>query len=74
MNLFKIFSSVQSKALAIAFSFSFLVFANPTSAHHTMGGGMPSNFFEGFMSGLAHPVIGVDHLAFIVALGLVGNP
>lgn len=70
MNLPKIFASVQSKSLAIAFAFSLLVFASPASAHHAMGGGMPSNFFEGFMSGLAHPVIGVDHLAFIVAVGL----
>ena len=70
MNLSKIFASVQSKALAIAFGFSFLVFASPASAHHPMGGRVPSNFFEGFMSGLAHPVIGLDHLAFIVAVGL----
>ena len=70
MNLSKIFASVQSKALAIAFGFSFLVFASPASAHHPMGGRVPSNFFEGFMSGLAHPVIGFDHLAFIVAVGL----
>ena len=70
MNLSKIFASVQAKALAIAFGFSFLVFASPASAHHPMGGRVPSNFFEGFMSGLAHPVIGLDHLAFIVAVGL----
>jgi len=69
-NLSKLFALVQSQALAIAFGFSFLVFASPASAHHAMGGKMPSNFFEGFMSGLAHPVIGVDHLAFIVAVGL----
>ena len=35
-----------------------------------MGGKTPSNFFEGFLSGLAHPVIGLDHLAFIVTVGL----
>ncbi|NUN63409.1 HupE/UreJ family protein [Pseudanabaena biceps] len=70
MNLSKFFASVQSKALAIAFAFSFLVFASPASAHHAMGGKMPSTFFEGFLSGLAHPVIGVDHLAFIVTVGL----
>jgi urease accessory protein len=74
MNLSRIFSpilaSVQSKALAIAFAFSFLVFASPAAAHHPMGGKTPSNFFEGFMSGLAHPVIGFDHLAFVIAIGL----
>jgi len=65
------FASVKSKGLAIALGFSLLVVASPASAHHAMGGGMPSNFFEGFLSGLAHPVIGVDHLAFIIAIGLV---
>ncbi|TYQ24307.1 HupE/UreJ family protein [Pseudanabaena sp. UWO310] len=70
MNFSKLSSSIQSKSLAIAFGFSLLLFASPASAHHAMGGRMPSNFFEGFMSGLAHPVIGVDHLAFIVAVGL----
>ena len=70
MNLSKIFSSIQTKALAIAFGFSFLVAASPASAHHPMGGKMPSTFLEGFLSGLAHPVIGFDHLAFIVTVGL----
>ena len=71
MNLSKIFASIQAKALAIAIGFSFLVFASPASAHHPMGGNVPSNFFEGFLSGLAHPVIGIDHLAFIVSVGLI---
>ena len=67
-------NSTQNKVLASAcawiFAFSFLVFASPAAAHHPLGGKVPSNFFEGFMSGLAHPVIGFDHLAFIVAIGL----
>jgi urease accessory protein len=45
--------------------------ARPAMAHHAMGGNMPSNFFEGFLSGIAHPLIGPDHLAFIVAVGLL---
>ncbi len=47
-----------------------LVTTTPVMAHHVMGGKMPSNFFEGFMSGLGHPVIGFDHLTFIVSVGL----
>ena len=35
-----------------------------------MGGRTPSTFMEGLLSGLAHPVIGLDHLAFIVAVGV----
>ena len=38
------------------------------SAHHVMGGKIPTTFAEGFLSGLGHPVIGPDHLAFLLAL------
>jgi urease accessory protein len=38
-------------------------------AHHFMGGGLPVTFAQGFLSGLAHPVIGLDHAAFIIAAG-----
>ena len=38
-------------------------------AHHFMGGGLPGTFAQGFLSGLGHPVIGLDHAAFIVAAG-----
>jgi urease accessory protein len=36
-----------------------------------MAGQTPDNFLNGFLSGLAHPVIGLDHLAFVVASGLI---
>ena len=42
----------------------------PAEAHHMMGGRTPSTFMEGLLSGLGHPVIGLDHLAFIVAMGV----
>jgi urease accessory protein len=42
----------------------------PASAHHAMGGKMPSTFGEGLLSGLFHPVIGPDHLAFLIAVGI----
>ncbi len=40
-------------------------------AHHMIGGDLPQNFLEGFLSGLAHPIIGFDHFAFILAAGLI---
>ncbi len=43
----------------------------PSLAHHPSGGGTPATFAEGFLSGLGHPVIGLDHLAFVVAVGLL---
>lgn len=42
----------------------------PASAHHVMGGEMPSTFVQGLLSGLGHPVIGLDHLAFLIAVGV----
>ncbi len=42
----------------------------PAAAHHPMGGKMPETFIEGLLSGLGHPVIGPDHLAFILAVGI----
>ncbi|HEY7818520.1 MAG TPA: HupE/UreJ family protein [Vicinamibacteria bacterium] len=47
--------------------------ATPASAHHAMGGATPSNGWEGLLSGLAHPVIGLDHLAFVIAAGLIAS-
>jgi urease accessory protein len=43
----------------------------PALAHHAMGGAAPATAWEGFMSGIAHPVIGLDHLAFLVAAGVL---
>lgn len=42
----------------------------PAAAHHVMGGKLPSTFVQGLLSGLGHPVIGLDHLAFVVVLGI----
>lgn len=49
----------------------FWLAATPAFAHHAFGGKLPQNLWQGFLSGLAHPVIGFDHLAFIVSIGLV---
>jgi urease accessory protein len=38
-------------------------------AHHAMGNALPGTAFEGLLSGLAHPVIGLDHLLFVLAMG-----
>jgi urease accessory protein len=41
----------------------------PAFAHHLMGGRTPVSFTEGLVSGLGHPVIGLDHFAAVVAVG-----
>jgi urease accessory protein len=43
----------------------------PAWAHHVMGGELPQTFLQGLLSGLGHPVIGVDHLAAIVGVGIL---
>jgi urease accessory protein len=38
-----------------------------------MGGMTPATFTQGLLSGLGHPVIGLDHLAALVGVGLVSS-
>ena len=42
-------------------------------AHHVSGGEVPISFMGGLLSGLAHPVIGIDHLAFLIAMGAAAS-
>ncbi|MCW0235992.1 MAG: HupE/UreJ family protein [Ferrovibrio sp.] len=51
-----------------------LVVTAPAFAHHAMDGRTPDSLATGLISGLAHPVIGLDHLAFIFAAGLLAAP
>jgi urease accessory protein len=37
-------------------------------AHHPIGGAVPSTAWEGLLSGLAHPLIAIDHLLFQLAI------
>ena len=54
--------------LYIALGFALLA-ADPAFAHHAMGGQMPATFAQGLLSGLGHPIIGLDHLAALIAVG-----
>lgn len=55
---------------APAFAFALCALARPAFAHHAMDGRLPSTAWEGLLSGLAHPVIGLDHLAFVLGVGI----
>lgn len=48
-----------------------LTIAEPAWAHHPMGGALPQTFVQGLLSGFGHPVIGIDHLAAIVGVGIL---
>lgn len=68
------FGSNKRLQLGTAIAFALvgtLSFAQAAMAHHPFGGETPSNFVQGLLSGMGHPVIGVDHLAFVIASGLV---
>jgi urease accessory protein len=45
----------------------------PAAAHHVMDGKMPTTLLQGLLSGLGHPIIGVDHLLFIIGVGLLAG-
>lgn len=48
----------------------FTLISTAAFAHHPMGGKTPSTIGEGLLSGIGHPIIGLDHLAFVVAVGV----
>ena len=55
-------------------TFLFLLFffiSFPAFSHHPMGGELPQNFLNGILSGIGHPIIGFDHLAFILTFGII---
>jgi len=59
--------SLKSRAVAAS-----LLFASaPVLAHHPMGGMTPETFGQGLLSGIGHPVIGLDHLAFLLIAALL---
>ena len=51
--------------LSLAFAFSLA--ALPALAHHPMGGTTPTTFMQGLLSGIGHPILGLDHLAALIA-------
>ena len=71
MSKLRIFQLNSYIAFGLLLSLSLILIAEPATAHHAFGGVTPTNGIEGFFSGLAHPVIGLDHFAFVVAVGLL---
>lgn len=46
----------------------------PAAAHHPLGmaEGTPMSPFFGFLSGLGHPILGIDHALFLVSIAFIG--
>lgn len=47
--------------------------AAPALAHHPLQGAPMVTLGQGVLSGLGHPVLGFDHLLFVVAMGLAAR-
>lgn len=65
--------TILPKTRLLALTLAGLAAASPALAHHPMGGMTPATFTQGLLSGLGHPVIGLDHLAALVGVGLVAS-
>lgn len=68
--------SINSNRARLPFAalpLAFIVLAGTAQAHHPIGGVAPRTLLDGFLSGVGHPVIGPDHLAFTLALGLLAG-
>ncbi len=63
--------SLRMGRVGLVVTAGLLLAASPALAHHPLGGQTPANAIQGFLSGLGHPVIGLDHLAFVVTIGLL---
>lgn len=50
-----------------------VLLATPALAHHPLGGAPMETFAQGLLSGIGHPVLGFDHLFFVLAAGLVAG-
>ena len=57
----------MKKLLAIAAA---TLAATPALAHHPLGGMPMETFSHGVLSGVGHPVLGFDHMFFVIAMGV----
>ncbi len=62
-KLFK-FASVPAAAGIVA------AVSSPALAHHPLAGAPMETFSHGLLSGIGHPLLGFDHLFFVLAVGI----
>jgi urease accessory protein len=64
-------SSTIRYSVGLLASLPMLAFlGEPAFAHHVMGGRLPDSFATGLLSGIGHPIIGLDHFAFMAGVGI----
>lgn len=54
-----------------AFATALAITATPAFAHHPLAGAEMTTFTHGVLSGIGHPILGFDHLFFVIAVGIV---
>ena len=64
-------NSLFTRPLGLLTGSTLLLAAPIAMAHHPMGGAIPSTLGEGLLSGFGHPIIGVDHFAFLLVAALL---
>lgn len=47
------------------------IVATPALAHHPLAGAEMTTFTHGVLSGIGHPILGFDHMFFVIAVGMV---
>jgi urease accessory protein len=62
--------SIRLRSSVLFVPIAMMLSSEQALAHHVMGERTPSTLMEGLLSGLGHPVVGIDHLAFLVAVGV----
>ena len=61
------FNSTFFAAVAAA---GVLLLSGPALAHHPLAGMPMETFAHGLLSGVGHPILGFDHLFFVIAVGV----
>lgn len=71
MEVDQIMAIHRSHAIRVACAVPLILASTcPAFAHHVMGGQLPQTFGQGLLSGFGHPIIGIDHFVFVIAVGI----
>ncbi len=60
-----------TRCLMLAFVSIASLTALPAYAHHPLGGDTPETMLHGLLSGIGHPLLGLTHVLFMAAIGLL---
>jgi urease accessory protein len=63
--------AISIRRLGLWVAIAMAAMQTPAWAHHVMDGNLPLTFVQGFLSGLGHPVLGLDHLGAIIGVGIL---